>query len=450
MKHKVMPLTLLFFLLLVSGLLAQNNALTFDGDDDCVAIGNMTSEISSTFTVEAWIKPASVTVGTGLIQTYGRTILASSSSTYKPIWVTQRGSEIWVYSFDNNDSRIQTSGLGLTANTWYHIAVSVVKNGELRLYVNGALESSGTAGNSNTSWNSVFTIGDLRPGREIAFYGLIDEVRVWNDVRTATEIGDNYDKVVSPSSAGLVGYWKLDESSGSIAYDSTTNGYNGTVQNGTITNENPVWTAGNDTLPVELSSFTAALSAHNNVVLTWVTQSETSVMGFYIYRGTDPNLANAHQISSLIDATNTSEQQVYVYTDDEINQIGTYYYWLVVSDIDSSEEFYGPIQVLYEGNQPGSPGVPLFTELKQVYPNPFNPSANISYVLAEASDVSISVYNNRGQQVRSFDLANVSAGSWNLTWDGKDQNGSGLSSGVYYIRMQAGQDSFFKKAVLMK
>ncbi|MCB5251835.1 MAG: hypothetical protein RBR69_04265 [Candidatus Cloacimonadaceae bacterium] len=53
MKHKVMPLTLLFFLLLVSGLLAQNNALTFDGDDDCVAIGNMTSEISSTFTVEA-------------------------------------------------------------------------------------------------------------------------------------------------------------------------------------------------------------------------------------------------------------------------------------------------------------------------------------------------------------------------------------------------------------
>jgi hypothetical protein len=338
----------------------------------------------------------------------------------------------------------------LTANTWYHIAVSVVKNGELRLYVNGALESSGTAGNSNTSWNSVFTIGDLRPGREIAFYGLIDEVRVWNDVRTATEIGDNYDKVVSPSSAGLVGYWKLDESSGSIAYDSTTNGYNGTVQNGTITNENPVWTAGNDTLPVELSSFTAALSAHNNVVLTWVTQSETSVMGFYIYRGTDPNLANAHQISSLIDATNTSEQQVYVYTDDEINQIGTYYYWLVVSDIDSSEEFYGPIQVLYEGNQPGSPGVPLFTELKQVYPNPFNPSANISYVLAEASDVSISVYNNRGQQVRSFDLANVSAGSWNLTWDGKDQNGSGLSSGVYYIRMQAGQDSFFKKAVLMK
>ena len=159
---------------------------------------------------------------------------------------------------------------------------------------------------------------------------------------------------------------------------------------------------------------------------------------------------SAQQITPLINATNTSEQKVYQYTDSEINQVGTYYYWLMAADINGSESFYGPIHLAYEGAQPGSPGIPVLTELKQVYPNPFNPNTNISYTLAAASDILITIYNNRGQAVRSFERNNVAAGSWNLIWDGKDQNGTGLSSGVYYIRMQAGEDSFIKKAVLMK
>jgi flagellar hook assembly protein FlgD len=106
--------------------------------------------------------------------------------------------------------------------------------------------------------------------------------------------------------------------------------------------------------------------------------------------------------------------------------------------------------VTYENTQPGIPNIPVFTELKQVYPNPFNPNTNISYVLAQPSDVLITIFNMRGQEVRSFDSKNVAAGSQKLTWDGKDQNGTSLASGVYYIRMQAGADSFFKKAVLMK
>lgn len=205
-----------------------------------------------------------------------------------------------------------------------------------------------------------------------------------------------------------------------------------------------------ETLPVELSSFTAVLSVHHKVVLTWITQSETGVMGFHIYRNTEADLANAQQITALIDATNTSEQQIYAHTDSEINQIGSYYYWLMVADMDGGESFHGPIHVIYESPEPGSPEIPTFTGLKQVFPNPFNPVANIAYVLAAPSDVSISIYNMRGQQVRNFQRNNVAAGSWNLTWDGKDQNGRELPSGVYYFRMQAGMDSFTKKAVLMK
>ncbi|MDD3103404.1 MAG: lamin tail domain-containing protein, partial [Candidatus Cloacimonetes bacterium] len=113
----------------------------------------------------------------------------------------------------------------------------------------------------------------------------------------------------------------------------------------------------NSTLPVELSSFTAVFTANNNVMLTWVTQSETGVLGFYVYRNTDNDLANALQVSPLIDATNTADQKVYVYRDQELNLADTYYYWLMVSDINGSESFHGPIHVKYEGENPEVPEI---------------------------------------------------------------------------------------------
>ena len=208
---------------------------------------------------------------------------------------------------------------------------------------------------------------------------------------------------------------------------------------------------GSPTLPVELSSFTVALNSTNQAVLTWVTQTETGVNGFYIYRNTEGDLADALLVSNLIPATNSSQQQVYIYRDKELNGAGTYYYWLQVSDLNGSESYHGPITLVYEGeNDHHIPVIPEFTELKKIFPNPFNPSATISYGLVEAAPVSIKIYNSRGQMVRSFEEGLQNAGSYNLTWNGEDNSGRSLPTGVYYIRMQAGNKSFDKKAVLMK
>ncbi|MCB5270451.1 MAG: T9SS type A sorting domain-containing protein [Candidatus Cloacimonetes bacterium] len=211
-----------------------------------------------------------------------------------------------------------------------------------------------------------------------------------------------------------------------------------------IMNDNP-------TLPVELSSFTVALNTSNQAVLTWVTQTETGVSGFYIYRNTEGDLADALLISSLIPATNSSQQQVYIYKDKELNGPGTYYYWLQIADLNGSESFHGPLTLVYEeGNDQQTPVIPKVTELKKVFPNPFNPSATISYALVDAAPVSIRIYNSRGQLVRSFEEGLQNAGNYNLAWNGDDNSGRSLATGVYYIRMQAGNQSFNKKAVLMK
>lgn len=207
---------------------------------------------------------------------------------------------------------------------------------------------------------------------------------------------------------------------------------------------------GNPTLPVELSTFTVALNNYNNAVLTWVTQTETGVSGFYVFRNTEESLATAEMVSNLIPATNTSQQQVYLFTDKELGGPGTYYYWLQVSDMDGSDSFYGPINVVYIGSEPQNPGAPAITTLKGIYPNPFNPSTTISYSLAKAGDVNIRIFNSRGQLVRNYQQGLQNAGNYNLIWNGQDDNGQNMSSGVYFFRMQAGDKVFSSKAVLLK
>jgi len=100
------------------------------------------------------------------------------------------------------------------------------------------------------------------------------------------------------------------------------------------------------TLPVELSSFTATQSGMNSVRLLWVTQSETNVYGFKIYKSNQEELSQAQMLNVLIDATNTSQMQVYVYVDEEIYSSGIYYYWLEVIDVNGYSQFKGPISVI--------------------------------------------------------------------------------------------------------
>lgn len=204
-------------------------------------------------------------------------------------------------------------------------------------------------------------------------------------------------------------------------------------------------------LPIVLSSFTASISAQNYVTLTWVTQTETGMAGYYIYRALNDQLSTAQIVSPLVDAVNGSQQHIYTYTDSDLYNSGTYFYWLESRDIDGNNHFFGPISIIYDNSgEYYNPEIPLLTELKSVYPNPFNPTAFIPFSLAATNNVSFKIYNNRGQIVRDIDLGSKIPGEYRITWDGTDNNGQTLANGVYYIRMSAGKDSFQRKAVLLK
>ncbi len=213
----------------------------------------------------------------------------------------------------------------------------------------------------------------------------------------------------------------------------------------------PAWDVDEETLPVVLSSFSAILTSQNKVNVLWVTQTETNLTGFYILRADSEDVADAELISALIEPNNNSQQQTYVYSDNSLVEPGTYYYWLQVAEMDGNSALHGPTSINYTNqDNPGIPGVPLVTELKSVFPNPFNPTTTISYGIATATDVNFTIYNARGQVVRTVSKGVQAPNNYRLTWNGTDNNGKECSTGIYYIKMQAGKDSFVRKAVLMK
>jgi hypothetical protein len=97
-----------------------------------------------------------------------------------------------------------------------------------------------------------------------------------------------------------------------------------------------------------------------------------------------------------------------------------------------------------------SDGIHYVNSLSQNFPNPFNPVTTLRFSLAEKGRVSVTVYDVDGRRVRVLVDEEREAGPHDLTWDGKNDAGQGLASGVYFVRYRAGTDSFWRKAALLR
>ena len=94
---------------------------------------------------------------------------------------------------------------------------------------------------------------------------------------------------------------------------------------------------------------------------------------------------------------------------------------------------------------------PTAFSLADNFPNPFNPATTIQYALPQAADVELTVYNVIGQPVRTLVAEHQSAGRYAVEWDATNDSGHSLSSGMYFYRLQAGEEfREVKKMLLLK
>jgi len=100
--------------------------------------------------------------------------------------------------------------------------------------------------------------------------------------------------------------------------------------------------------------------------------------------------------------------------------------------------------------QEASAAVPAKFDLEQNYPNPFNPETSLKYHLPVRTNVSLRIYNALGQEIRTLVNQVQDAGVYSEKWDGKDNNGRQLSTGLYLFRLEAGDFVMTRKMAMVK
>ncbi|MDO9578200.1 MAG: FlgD immunoglobulin-like domain containing protein [Candidatus Cloacimonadales bacterium] len=105
---------------------------------------------------------------------------------------------------------------------------------------------------------------------------------------------------------------------------------------------------------------------------------------------------------------------------------------------------YQPVGIEEEQNSP------LITQLSN-FPNPFNPSTTIAFNLPESGQVTLEIYNIKGQKVKTLIDAQLSSGSYSVTWNGKNDAGKLVSSGEYISKLKVnGEEAAVQKMLLLK
>lgn len=110
----------------------------------------------------------------------------------------------------------------------------------------------------------------------------------------------------------------------------------------------------------------------------------------------------------------------------------------------------GNFKLVLDKDYQGTNVVPASFALKQNYPNPFNPATTITYDLAEDAKMTLVIYNILGQKVRTMFQGNQLAGTYSMTWDGRNDQGRQVASSIYLYRIDAGRFVQTKKMTLIK
>jgi len=210
--------------------LSTNYALSFDGVNDYIYVPQINNTtFGSQFTIEMDIKTGP-SVTTQYLFSISRT--KSDVTNEAVLQLVPSGSgwvlRFWDYSTAYGFPESSGSNTLLQPNQKYHLAF--VKNGvNGTYYVNGNFSGSITAARDVHYGNDNAYFGSNYRDNNVYFNGSIDEVRIWNVARSQSDIQSNMNRQLNGTEPGLVGYWKLDENSGTTIYDSTPNHSNGTI-----------------------------------------------------------------------------------------------------------------------------------------------------------------------------------------------------------------------------
>ncbi len=389
------------------------NGLEFRGNGDTTKVRIPQAMWTDSFvnkqnlTVEAWINRASGANLQTILSNYG-----ALGGSY-PLLLRMEGNKLNFYINSGGSSAQSTSDVPM--GEWVHVA-AVYENGTtLKVYINGQLE-----GTRSQSGSLIASSDDIRIGGGISnktehFTGGIAEVRLWNSARTEEEIQDNMKLKLAGTEPGLVGYYEFNEGSGTIASNSASALFDGTLMSA------PSWIAG----PV-----------HTDVICSDVYASPvTAIVG-----------------NDLPDSTTSVSMQTIT-----SNEASGTYQWVDCND--NNKPIQGATGKSFTATQNGSYAVIVGNGVCSV----MSECVNITNVgIEELSSGEVHIYPNPTRGMLRIDVRNANntihsvkvlsvLGEELSLWQGSDKTVqldlSTLAKGVYFIAIQAEGQSITKRIV---
>ena len=203
-------------------------ALDFDGSNDFVMVNHDASLTStSAITISAWFRKGS---GSAWMSLIGK----GSSDSDEEYVLLLRVNQVY-FDVGNAGGPYLQQGATITSETWHHIAAVHTRSGGtsiLKVYLNGQ-DIGGTVVNASYTPNSnnhTLSIGSRFPTSNALFQGQIDDLRIWSDARTISEIQEYMHQELVGNESNLVAYYKMSNGTGTSLTDNSTNSNTGYLQ----------------------------------------------------------------------------------------------------------------------------------------------------------------------------------------------------------------------------
>jgi len=208
---------------------ARPDGAIFDGTDDHISVpdhADLNFDSTGDFTIEAWFKADAVGRQNPIVC---KLVGSNPNFTGYQMWVAP-DNKLKAFICDGSYTLVASSST-ITADTWYYAAFTVDRDGNEKIYLNGALDCTpvNVSGVGNINTDTTLWLGRATHSPSLAFDGTIAEVRISDKVRSDAEIAAAYaDGGEFESDGNTITLWHLNEGSGTTAGDSSGNGHHGT------------------------------------------------------------------------------------------------------------------------------------------------------------------------------------------------------------------------------
>jgi lysophospholipase L1-like esterase len=209
-----------------------------------------------------------------------------------------------------------------------------------------------------------------------------------------------------------------------------------------------------DQTPPGVPTGLTAIAKEASIILSWNTVNDHDIASYVLFSGLTPG--ELAYKSVIIHPSTT-------YTDSSLIQGQSYYYSIAAMDKNGNMSAQSTsVQTALvqdeeeheeddnDDDPENNPDLPIGFSLMQNYPNPFNPYTKIQLYSPDDAFIEISIYNSIGMKVRKLLSKNVPAGFNAVTWDGRDDHGYALGTGIYFYQLVSGGYSKTLKMALIR